>query len=55
MIDEIVRILNGSVKKNRDGEIELHVGNRGDVEINPNDVDNKKYPKINQKDDLPTT
>lgn len=50
--NEIVRILNGYVKKNRDGEIELHVGNRGDVEINPNDVDNKKYPKINQKDDL---
>ena len=51
-INEIVRILNGYIRKNRDGEIELHVGNRGDVEINPKDVDNKKYPKINQQGDL---
>ncbi len=50
-INELVRILNGNLKKNRDGNLEIQVGNKGDIELNPSDVDYKDYPKLDSKQD----
>jgi len=44
--NELVRILNGQVKRNRDSVIEIHIGNRGDIEFSPTDVDYNKFPLI---------
>lgn len=44
-LNELVRVINGQVKKNKDGKFEIHVGNKGSLEFNPNDVDYKLYPK----------
>jgi hypothetical protein len=34
------------ISKGKFDETEIHIGNKGKVLINPEDVDNKKYPKI---------
>jgi len=39
---QIVKVLHGYVRKSRGGEMELHVGQRGDVQIAPGDVDGRK-------------
>lgn len=44
-VNELVRIINGQVKKNKDGKFEIHIGNKGNIELNPNDVDYNLYPK----------
>ena len=51
-VNELVRIVNGQSKPNRDGKIEIHVGNRGDLELNPTDVDYTKYPKFDQSSEV---
>jgi replication factor A1 len=43
---EIVKIINGYPKIGRDGLVEIHIGRLGKVIISPEDVDYKKYPKI---------
>jgi len=45
-INALVKILNGYPKKGRFDEIEINIGRMGKVLVNPEDVDNKKYPKI---------
>jgi ssDNA-binding replication factor A large subunit len=47
-INEVVRVLNGQVKKSRDGALEVHIGNKGDVELSPSDADMKLVPKFSQ-------
>jgi ssDNA-binding replication factor A large subunit len=44
-LNELVRVLNGQVKKDKEGKFEIHIGNKGDIELNPTDVDYKLYPK----------
>jgi replication factor A1 len=43
---QIVRVLHGYVREARDGQLELHLGQRGELEINPPDVTEGNYPKI---------
>lgn len=44
--DVLVRVLNGQVKQNRDGDLEIHIGSRGDIEISPTDVNPSKYTSL---------
>jgi len=47
--NEIVKILNGTVKNGRNGGIEIHVGGFSKIDLAPEDVDYKKYPKIKEQ------
>jgi len=47
--NELVKIINGTAKKGKFGDIEIHVGRYGKVILSPEDVDYKKYPKITFK------
>lgn len=42
---QIVRVLHGYVREARDGDLELHVGHRGEIQINPSDVKENNYPE----------
>jgi len=46
--DDIVRVLHGYVREGLDGKLELHVGQRGDVQVSPPDVADSDYPSIEQ-------
>jgi replication factor A1 len=46
---EIVKVINGYPKEGRDGRIEIHIGRLGKILISPEDVDYKKYPKIEEE------
>jgi replication factor A1 len=48
-INEIVKILNGYAKEGRYGGLEVHIGKYSKILINPEDVDYKKFPKIEDK------
>lgn len=45
---QIVKVLHGYVRKSRGGEMELHVGQRGDVQIAPGDVEDHDFPSIKE-------
>ena len=45
----IVKILNGTAKNGRYGGIEIHIGGYSKIDLAPEDVDYKKYPKIIEK------
>ncbi len=47
--NELIKIINGSAKKGKYGNMEIHVGSYGKVLLSPEDVDYKKYPKITFK------
>lgn len=44
----IVRVLHGYVREGLDGKLELHVGQRGDIQVSPPDVIDNNYPSIDQ-------
>ncbi|GAG02179.1 unnamed protein product, partial [marine sediment metagenome] len=44
--NEMVKILNGTVRKGKFEDKEIHIGRFGKVILSPDDVDYKKYPKI---------
>ena len=41
---QILRVLHGYVREARDGQLELHLGNRGELVVNPSDVDEGRFP-----------
>ena len=43
---QIVRVLHGYVRESFDGQLELHLGKKGDVEISPAGVDESRIPRI---------
>ncbi len=45
---QIVKALHGYVRRSRDGEIELHIGQRGDVRIIPSDMEESDFPRIEE-------
>jgi len=47
-LNEIVRIVNGFVKPNKDGGIEIHIGSKSRIQIQPDEIDRTLIPKINQ-------
>jgi len=44
----IIRVLHGYLREGLDGKLELHVGQRGDVQVSPQDVVESDYPSIEQ-------
>ena len=47
-LNEIVRIVNGFVKPNRDGGLEVHIGSKSRIQMQPDEVDRTLIPAINQ-------
>lgn len=43
---KIIRVVNGYVSEGLDGKLELHLGCRGKIEVDPKDVEEKSYPLI---------
>jgi len=43
---QIVRFSHGYTREDSNGQVELHIGERGDVEINPEDVKAGDYPTV---------
>lgn len=43
---QIIKILHGYVREGRNGKLELHVGNGGEIQISPPDVVESEYPPI---------
>lgn len=47
-LNEIIRIVNGFAKPSQDGGLEIHIGSKSRVQIQPDEVDRALIPKINQ-------
>ncbi|MGQ9531106.1 MAG: OB-fold nucleic acid binding domain-containing protein [Candidatus Bathycorpusculaceae bacterium] len=47
-VGQIIRFSHGYTRENRDGKVELHIGDKSEVQINPSDVDVKEYPDISK-------
>jgi ssDNA-binding replication factor A large subunit len=45
---QIIRFSHGYTREDRAGKVELHVGDKGEVEITPSDVDANDYPTISK-------
>jgi replication factor A1 len=45
-VGQIVRFHHGYTKEDRWGKVELHMGEKGEVEVNPQNVEVKDYPTI---------
>jgi len=45
---KIIRVLHGYIREGLDGKLELHVGQRGDVQVSPTDVLESDYPTIDR-------
>lgn len=43
---QIVRILHGYIREARNGQLELHLGNRGEVNVNSQDAEEENYPAV---------
>lgn len=43
---QIVRFHHGYTKEDRWGKVELHIGEKGEIEVNPQNVEAKHYPAI---------
>jgi ssDNA-binding replication factor A large subunit len=47
-VGKIVRFLHGYTKEDRDGNVELHIGTKSEVETNPKNMDEKDFPSISK-------
>jgi len=45
-VGQIIRFSHGYTKEGRSGRVELHIGDKGGIQINPHDVEGKDYPTI---------
>jgi len=45
-VGQIVRFSHGYTREDRGGRVELHIGGKSEIEINPQDVEAKDYPTI---------
>jgi replication factor A1 len=45
-VGQIVRFSHGYTRENRSGKVELHIGEKSEIEVNPQDVEGKDYPTI---------
>jgi replication factor A1 len=45
-VGQIIRFTHGYTRENRSGKVELHIGDKGYIQINPQDVNVKDYPDI---------
>ncbi len=47
-VEQIARFSHGYTREDRSGRVELHIGDKGEIEINPKEVDAKDYPTISR-------
>ncbi|MEM3566913.1 MAG: OB-fold nucleic acid binding domain-containing protein [Candidatus Bathyarchaeia archaeon] len=47
-VGQILRFRHGYTKEGRLGSVELHIGEKGEIEIEPKDVETKIFPKITE-------
>jgi ssDNA-binding replication factor A large subunit len=47
-VGQLIRFSHGYTREGRNGKVELHIGDKGDIQINPQDVDVKDYPDISK-------
>lgn len=47
-VGQILRLSHGYTREDRSGKIELHIGEKSEIEINPKDVNAKDYPTIDK-------
>ena len=45
-VGQIIRFSHGYTKEDRSGRVELHIGEKSEIEINPQDMEAKDYPTI---------
>jgi len=47
-VGQIIRFSHGYTREGRNGKVELHIGDKGDIQINPQDANEKDYPNISK-------
>lgn len=47
-VGQIIRFSHGYTRENRSGKVELHIGGKSGIQINPQDVNVKDYPDISK-------
>jgi len=47
-VGQIIRFSHGYTREERTGKVELHIGDKGEIEINPQDVEARDYPTISK-------
>ena len=47
-VGQIIRFSHGYTRENRSGKVELHIGDKSEIEINPKGVEEKNYPTISK-------
>jgi uncharacterized protein YdeI (BOF family) len=47
-VGQIIRFSHGYTREDRSGRVELHIGEKGEIETNPQDVKAKDYPTISK-------
>jgi len=47
-VGRIIRFSHGYTREEYSGRVEFHLGDRGEIEVNPRDVDEKNYPTISR-------
>ena len=47
-VGQIIRLCHGYTREGYSGRVELHLGDRGEIQINPRDVKAKDYPTISR-------
>lgn len=45
-VGQVVRFMRGYTKADRNGKTELHIGEKSDVEVDPQDINKEDYPSI---------
>jgi len=45
-VGQIIRFSHGYTREDRGGRVELHIGDKGEIEINPKEIEVKDYPTI---------
>jgi replication factor A1 len=46
-VGQIIRFSHGYTRENRSGQVELHIGDKSDIQTNPQNANTKDYPDIN--------
>lgn len=47
-VGQIIRVSHGYTKEDRSGKVELHIADKGEIQINPQDIEAKNYPDISK-------
>lgn len=47
-VGQVIRFLHGYTREDYGGRVELHLGGKGEIEVNPNDIEAKDYPTISR-------